>query len=109
MDRITGEEIIFISDNTTVVVYLKKQGESVSLNMQTGPGHSIVVRAVRGLHFIKVHYREEESSLGTGKSLLPWVFDNFCRDFNCPLVDLFMTLTNAKLPIYISAIIVPMV
>ena len=37
-----------------------------------------------------------------------WVFDDICRDFDFPHVDLFTTRTNAKLHINVSPIDYPM-
>ena len=46
--------------------------------------------------------------LPTAWCLLPQVFQDICREYGCPLIDLFAPRANVKQPLYVSPIPDPM-
>ena len=87
--------------------------------MQLSTTDHQVVRAAHGEHHSEVHSREEEYSCrpvepsrpgpSHGVVSLPWVFDAICEVYDHPLLDLFDTRANAKLPLYVFPVLDPMV
>ena len=60
--RVIGETLVLMSDNTTVVVYLKKQGwHGISRHVQIGYGDHCLVKSVHSYHNSRIRFREEHS------------------------------------------------
>ena len=111
---IMGEALVLLSNNATVVTYLKKQGETVYLDLCMLTQEIITWSKLHMVSFSALCILEKniimdwlscpDQVLSTEWFLLPWVFDDICRELSCHLVDPFATRVNVKLPIYLSPI-----
>ena len=113
--RMQNPVVLVASDNSTVVSYINKQGgtRSLSLTMQVRRlllwCHANVIQ-LRARHIPgKMNVLADSLSragqiLPTEWSLSPRVFRALCQLWESPLVDLFATRWNHKLPQFVSPI-----
>ena len=107
--------VLVATDNTTVVAYINKEG-----GMRSGPLCALLWRILTWCTRQKVTLRarhipghlnviaDKLSRLGqtiqTEWSLLQEVFQEICRRWHQPQVDLFATRFNNKLPLFVSPV-----
>ena len=112
-DLCTYQIVLVVTDNTTVVSYITKEG-----GMRSGPLCAllwrILTRCTRKQVTLKARHipgrlnviADKLSRLGqtiqTEWSLLPEVFEAICSRWHWPQIDLFATSFNNKLPQYVS-------
>ena len=121
LDRLEGESVILMSNNTTVMAYLKKQGGTISKVLCSLAQGEMMWVAVHSVTFIARYVyipgkknvladqvSHQDQDLPTEWSLLPLVFDTICEVFGRPHLDFFIMRANAKLPLYVSLVPEPM-
>ena len=95
-----------MSNNGTVTAKLKNLGETVFLGMCKLAKEIGGCQASQDVHLGKVYYERnimadqvscKDQLIPVEWSFLPWVFDNICKAFGFPHVDLFTTRVNTKL------------
>ena len=112
---VVGHHVTAMCDNSTVVVYVNKQGGTVSRSLCF-----LTSRLLRWTESFDVHldarYLPGESNVladvlsrrgqvvGTEWSLHPQVARALLRAWGNPSIDLFATCLNAKLPLYCSLV-----
>ena len=117
---IIGQDLVLMSNNATVVTYLKKQGRTVSLDIyrlaQDMVGwldlHMVSISArciLRNKNILACQLSHLDQVIPTDWSILPWVFDDACKVFGHPHLSLFATRANTKLPIRVYPVSVPIV
>ncbi len=105
--------ILVVTDNTTVMSYINKQGgtRSRSLSVLATRLHlfcfkistSIRAKHIAGrLNVLADSLSRKGQVLHTEWSLCPVVFKQICRLLGTPMVDLFATSYNTKLPVFVS-------
>ena len=110
-----GRRVTVMCDKLTVVAYVNKQGGTVSRSLC-----SLVSRLLRWTESLDVHFdarylpgqsnvladllSRRDRVIGTEWSLHPQVVRALLRHWGSPLIDLFATSLNAKLPLYCSLI-----
>ena len=117
-EMVTGRRVTAMCDNSKVVVYINKQGGTMSqsfcslashlrrwmesldvhLNARYLPGQSNVLADLLGLR---------DQVIGTEWSLHPQVARALLRAWSSSSLDLFATRLNAKLPLYCSLVLDP--
>ena len=111
----TARIVLVATDNTTVVVYINKEG-----GMRSGPlcallwriltwctNHQITLKArhIPGhLNVIADKLSRLGQTIQTEWSLLPEVFQQICNQWHRPQIDLFATRFNHKLPQFVSPV-----
>ena len=114
-EHLQGQRVIIWSDNSTVVSYLNKEGGTHSIEMcaliwrilafTNSRRIQIRVRHVPGsLNVIADSLSRRDKVIQTELSLHQQVFNQICRVWHTPMVDLFATHLNHKLPIYVSPV-----
>ena len=112
---VIGQSVVLMSDNASVVAYLRNQGGTVSriLCCMTAEvvlwteTHSVSLTTryiLRKKNVLADQLSRPDQILLTERSLLPRVFEGICRVFSHPHLDLFATHVNAQLPLYISPV-----
>ena len=118
-DICAGQIVLVVTDNTTVVSYINKEG-----GMRSGPLCALLWRILtwctRRQVTLKARHipgrlnviADKLSRLGqivqTEWSLLPEVFQTLCHKWHHPQIDLFATRFNRKLPRFVSPVPDPM-
>ena len=114
-DLCVNQIVLVATDNTTVVAYINKE-----LGMRSGPLCALLWRiltwcsqrqvTLKGRHIpgrLNV-IADKLSRLGqtiqTEWSLLPEIFQNLCKKWHQPQIDLFATRFNYKLPQFVSPV-----
>ena len=110
-----NKRVLVASDNATVVSYLNKQGGTHSLEMCLmiwrlmafcNP-RAILLRArhIQGcLNVIADSLSRRDKIIQTEWSLHPKLFLMICQIWHRPMVDVFATKMNNKLPLYVSPV-----
>ena len=107
--------VLVSSDNSTVVSYINKEGGTHSFEMCTlmwrilawSNAREIQIRARHipgNLNVIADSLSRRDKAIQTEWSLHPQVFQGICQVWHKPMVDLFATSLNAKLPTYVSPV-----
>ena len=114
-NQILNKRILIATDNATVVSYLNKQGGTHSWDMcrllwrilaYCNP-RDILIRArhIQGcLNVIADSLSRKDKIIQTEWSLHPQIFSLICKVWHKPMVDMFATKLNHKLPIYVSPV-----
>ena len=103
------------SDNSTVVSYINKEGGTHSFKMCALMWRILAWSNAREIHIRAKHIpgnlnviadslSRRDRAIQTEWSLLPQVFREICQVWHKPMVDLFATSLNAKLPTYVSPV-----
>ena len=114
-DQCQSQTVLVATDNSTVVAYINKQGETHSVEMCTllwkimtwCPRYHITLKArhIPGcLNVMDDLLSRSNPVQSTEWSLHPQVFKQICQMWFTPHVDLFATHLNHKLPLYVSPI-----
>ena len=109
------KKVLVASDNSTVVAYLNKQGGTHSLEMclmlwrlmAFCHPRAILLRArhIQGcLNVIADSLSRRDKVIQTEWSLHPKIFLRICQIWHKPMIDLFATKMNNKLPLYVSPV-----
>ena len=114
-NNILNKRILIATDNATVVSYLNKQGDTHSWDMcllvwrilaYCNP-RNILIRArhIQGcLNVIADSLFRKDKIIQTEWSLHPQIFNLICKVWHTPMVDMFATKMNHKLPLYVSPV-----
>ena len=114
-NSILDKRVLIATDNATVVSYLNKQGGTHSWDMcllvwrimaYCNP-RNILIRArhIQGcLNVIADSLSRKDKIIQTEWSLHPQMFSLICKVWHTPMVDMFATKLNHKLPIYVSPV-----
>ena len=114
-EHLQGQRVLICSDNSTVVSYLYKEGGTHSIEMSAliwrilafTNSRRIQIRArhVPGsLNVIADSLSRRDKVIQTEWSLHQQIFNQICRVWHTPMIDLFATHLNHKLPIYVSPV-----
>ena len=114
-EHLQGQRVLICSDNSTVVSYLNKEGGTHSIEMcaliwrilafTNSRRIQIRARHVHGsLNVIADSLSQRDKVIQTEWSLHQQIFNQICRVWHTPMVDLFATHLNYKLPIYVSPV-----
>ena len=111
----TNKIVLVATDNTTVVAYINKEG-----GMKSGPLCALLwriltwcsqrqltlkARHIPGrLNVIADKLSRLNQTIQTEWSLLPDIFQDLCRKWHRPQIDLFATRFNNKLPLFVSPV-----
>ena len=109
------QTVLVVTDNSTVVAYINKQGETHSVEMcallwriMTWCHHSDITfksRHIPGCLNVMADLLSRSNQVqSTEWSLDPQVFKQICRKWFTPHLDLFATHLNHKLPLYMYPI-----
>ena len=112
---IQGQTVLIASDNSTVVSYLNKEGGTKSWEMcllvwrimSFCHPRNIQVRArhIQGsLNVVADNLSRRDKIIQTEWSLHPRAFQMICQHWGTPMIDMFATRYNNKLPLYISPV-----
>ena len=110
-----GQSVLICSDNSTVVSYLNKEGGTHSIEMcaliwrilafPNSRRIQIRARHIPGsLNVIADSLSRRDKVIQTEWSLHQQIFNQICKVWHTPMVDLFATHLNYKLPIYVSPV-----
>ena len=114
-ELVIGRRVAVMCDNATVVAYINKQGGTVSRSLCLLTSHLLRWAEVSEVH-LEARYLPGQSNvladalsrrdqvIATEWSLHPQVTQRLFRVWGSPLVDLFATRHNAKLPLYCSLV-----
>ena len=113
--HLVTKRVLVASDNATVVSYLNKQGGTHSLEVCLMIWHlmtfcnprAILLRAQHiqsYLNVIPYSLSHRDKIIQTEWSLHPKIFQMICQIWHRPMVDLFATKMNKKLPLYVSPV-----
>ena len=112
--KLMGLTVLVASDNSTVVSYINKQGGTCSIQLCRRTkklllmcqANQIVLQArhIPGRLNILADILSRPSSIGTEWSLHPSVFWALTREWGIPLLDLFATMWNHKLSLFVSPV-----
>ena len=114
-EHLQGQTVLICSDNSTVVAYLNKEGGTHSMEMcaliwrilafTNSRRIQIRARHVPGsLNVIADSLSRRDKVIQTEWSLPQQIFNQICKVWCTPMVDLFATQLNQKLPIYVSPV-----
>ena len=114
-DQCQGQTVLVLTDNSTVVAYINKQGGTHSAEMcallwriMTWCHHfhiTLKARHIPGCLNVMADLLSRSNQVqSTEWSLHPQVFKQICQRWFTPHVDLFTTHLNHKLPLYVSPI-----
>ena len=114
-EHLQGQTVLICSDNSTVVSYLNKEGGTHSIEMcaliwrilafTNSRRIQIRARHVPGsLNVIADSLSRRDKVIQTEWSLHQQIFNQICKVWHTPMVDLFATHLNYKLPIYVSPV-----
>ena len=114
-DLCTDKMVLVVTDNTTVVSYINKEG-----GMRSGPLCALLWRTLTWCTRKQVTLKARHipgrlnvvadklsrlcQTIQTEWSLLPEVFQTICSRWQQPQVDLFATRFNNKLPLFVSPV-----
>ena len=118
-DRLMGHRVALMSDNTTVVAYVNKQGGTVSSSLYLlvrqvltwAESHSVVLvgRYVPGRRNVLAdQLSRQDQVVPTEWTLHSRVLQAVFEIWGTPMVDLFATALNRRLPVYCSPVPDPM-
>jgi len=108
-----GTKWLVFTDNTTVVAHINKQGGTRSLDLSL-ESEALIRFAYSRKILIKARHlpgkrnvfadalSRPDRILGTEWMLCPAVFQQLCRVFGAPNIDLFATSRNTQLPVFFS-------
>ena len=107
--------VLVSSDNSTVVSYISKEGGTHSFEMCALMWRILAWSNAREIHIRARHIpgnlnviadslSRRDRAIQTEWSLHPLVFRQICQVWHKPMVDLFATSLNAKLPTYVSPV-----
>ena len=114
-NSVQNKRILIASDNATVVSYLNKQGGTHSWDVcllvwcilaYCNP-RNILIRArhFQGcLNVIADSLSRRDKIIQREWSLHPQIFTLICKVWHTPMVDMFATKMNHKLPLYVSPV-----
>ena len=110
-DQCQNQTVLVATDNSTVVAYINKQGGTPVENHDLVPSlpynYHITLKArhIPGCLNVMADLLSRSNQVqSTEWSLHPQVFKQICWKWFTPHVDLFATLLNHKLPLYVSPI-----
>ncbi len=117
--QLRSKVVFVVTDNTTVMSYINKQGGTVSESLSVLATQlllwcfesRITIRAkhIAGkLNVLADALSRRGQIIPTEWSLCPVVFRQICRLLGTPMVDLFATSSNNKLPVFVSPFPDPM-
>ena len=107
--------VLVSSDNSTVFSYINKEGRTHSFEMcalmwrilawSNAREIQITARHIPGnLNVIADSLSRRDKAIQTEWSLHPQIFQEICQVWHKPVVDLFATSLNSKLPTYVSPV-----
>ena len=114
--RTIRKKIVLVSsDNSTVVSYINKEGGTHSFEMCALMWRILAWSNAREIHIRARHIpgnlnviadslSRRDKAIQSEWSLHPQVFQEICQVWHKPMVDLFATSLNAKLPTYVSPV-----
>ena len=113
LPRFRGHVVQVLTDNSTVMYYIIKQGGTKSLSLCTlawrilrwckNNNISLVVKHIPGKRNVIADSLSRQHKLpGTEWTLLQSVVDHICKLSQHPMLDLFATSLNKRLPVYVS-------
>ena len=114
-EDVIGHHVTAMCDNSTVVTYFNKQGGTVSCSLCSLASHLLRWTESLDIH-LDARYLPGQSNVladllsrlgqvvGTEWSLHPQVVRSLLRVWDNPLIDLFATSLNVKLPLYCSLV-----
>ena len=114
-NKILDKRVLIATDNATVVSYLNKQGGTHCWDMcllvwrilaYCNP-RNILIRARHIQHCLNViadSLSRKDKIIQTEWSLHPQIFSLICKVWHKPMVDMFATKLNHKLPIYVPPV-----
>ncbi|XP_064079434.1 uncharacterized protein LOC135196517 [Macrobrachium nipponense] len=113
LSQLQGKTVGLISDNSTVVAYLNKQGVTISLDLcrlavqiqELAEKMDITLKAryIPGKKNVWVdHLSRRGQIINTEWSLHQEVADGLIKRWGSPSIDLFATAWNRKLPVFFS-------
>jgi len=116
---LTNKPVHVATDNTTVVAYINKQGGTRSWELCALLWRLLVwcrqknivltARHIPGcLNVIADQLSRKGQALHTEWSLHPDIFRQICQQWGTPMIDLFATRFNNKLPLFVSPVPDPM-
>ena len=119
LPQLAGQCVVLMSNNVSVVAYLRHQGGTVSRRLclmasivtQWTERHLVQLEAryIPGKKNVLANQLSWPNQvLLTEWSLLPGVFKGICHVFGCRHLDLSATRANTKLLLYISTILDPL-
>jgi hypothetical protein len=114
-DMLAGKHVLIASDNTTAVQYIKNQGGTradslcqiarVICQWAELNEARLLVRHIPGCRNILADsLSRKDQIINTEWSMRPQVLQNLWKCWHKPMVDLFATRLNNKLPIYLSPV-----
>ena len=114
-DQCQNQTVLVVTDNSTVVAYINRQGGTHSAEMfgllwkiMTWCHHyhiTLKARHIPGCLNVMADLLSRSNQVqSTEWSLHPQVFKQICQKWFTPHVDLFATHLNHKLPLYISPV-----
>ena len=112
-DALANKSVMVLSDNSTVVAYIRKQGGTLAphlcllvwemLRCCDSRGIRVEVRHIPGkLNVLAESLSRRDQIVHTEWSLCPLTFDRICARYGKPHIDLFATRWNKKLPTFVS-------
>ena len=113
--KLKKQNVLICSDNSTVVSYLNKQGGTKSFQMvalvwriiawATPREIQIRARHIPGsLNVIADALSRKDKVIHSEWELNQEVFNQLCQIWHKPVVDMFATANNTKLPVYVSPV-----
>ena len=108
--------VMISTDNTTVVLYINKQGGTHSPNLCVEVWkilrwclkHHIVIRICHipgKFNVLADRLSRMDNVIKTEWALDQLIANSIFKMFNCPSLDLFVTLFNHKLPLHVSPVL----
>ena len=112
---IRGKVVLILCDNSTAVAHLEKVGGLHSwklyslswliFSLASKLAITLHVRHIPGsLNVIADRLSRKGQLMQTEWSLHPQVFKSICKTYFTPMIDVFATAENTKLPIYVSPV-----
>ena len=119
MDQLTGMTVQLMSDNASVVSYLRKQGGTVSVPLYLLAREVLLLARDAQITLRAKHIPGERNALAdllsrmnkvvhTEWTLHQSVVDSLCITWDKPNVDLFATRMNNRLPVFVSSMADPL-
>ncbi len=117
--QLTGLTVQLMSDNSSVVSYIRKQGGTVSVPLYRLTREVLILARDAHITLLAKHIPGERNALAdllsrmnnivhTEWTLLHSVFEALCMAWDKPNLDLFATRLNNRLPVFVSPMADPL-